>query len=109
MKTRVGISLIALCAFMVSCINQPASVPAIIPKPVHMELGKGSFTLRRSAEINYTGGEWAKNEAGFLAELLRPATGFPLSINEGTGGAVNLIIDTALVMNPEGYILTVGK
>jgi hexosaminidase len=109
MKTGIGISLIALCSFMVSCNSQSASVPAIIPKPVQMEQGKGSFTLRPSAEINYTGGEWAKNEAWFLAELLRPATGFPLAIKEGIGGAINLVIDTALVMNPEGYILTVGK
>jgi len=107
MKTGIGISLITMCAFMVSCNNQPAAVPGIIPKPVRMEQGKGSFTLRPSAEINYTGGEWAKNEALFLAELLRPATGFPLAINEGTGGDINLVIDTALVMNPEGYILKV--
>jgi hexosaminidase len=84
-------------------------MPAIIPKPVHMIQGNGSFILRPSAEISYTGGEWAKNEAFSLAELLRPATGFTLAVKEGTGGAVNLVIDTTLVMNPEGYILTVGK
>ena len=109
MKTGIGISLIALCVFMVSCKSQPASVPVIIPKPVHLEQGKGSFILRPSAEIKYTGGEWASNEASFLAELLRPATGFPLVIKEGTDGAINLVIDTAIVMNPEGYILNVSK
>ncbi len=109
MKTGISILLIALCAFIVSCESKTASVPAIIPKPVQMERGRGSFTLPLSAEIQYSGGEWARTEAGFLAEMLRPATGFELKTKEGTEGAINLVIDTALGMNPEGYLLTVEK
>ena len=74
-----------------------------------MEQEKGSFILRPSAEINYTGGKWAEDVAGFLGEMLRPATGFALETEEGTDGAINLVIDTALKMNPEGYLLTVEK
>ena len=38
----------------------------------------------------------AEGVANYLAELLRPATGFALKTEEGTGGAINLVIDTAL-------------
>ncbi len=99
----------AVSASIVSCTTKPVSMPVIIPQPVHMEQEKGSFTLRPSAEINYTGGELAENVAGFLAEMLRPATGFALETEEGTDGAINLVVDTALKMNPEGYLLTVEK
>src|SRR5665647_922526 len=109
MKIYHFLSVMAVSASIVSCTTEPTSEPVIIPQPVHMEQEKGSFTLHPSAEINYTGGEWAKNEAGFLAEMLRPATGFALDTEEGTEGAINLVIDTALDMNPEGYLLTVEK
>jgi len=109
MKIYHFLSVMAVSASIVSCTTEPTSKPVIIPQPVKMEQGKGTFTLRPSAEINYTGGEWAKNEAGFLAEMLRPATGFALETEEGTDGAINLVIDTALKMNPEGYLLTVEK
>ena len=109
MKIYHFLSVMAVSASIVSCTTEPTSEPVIIPQPVHMEQEKGSFTLHPSAEINYTGGEWAKNEAGFLAEMLRPATGFALETEEGTDGAINLVIDTALKMNPEGYLLTVEK
>ena len=99
----------ALSASVVSCTTKPASKPAIIPRPVQMELGKGTFTLHPSAEIKYTGGEGAGNVAGFLAEMLRPATGFKLPTEEGSDGALNLVIDTTLKMNPEGYLLKVEK
>jgi hexosaminidase len=109
MKIYHFLSVTAVSASIVLCTTELTSEPVIIPQPVHMEQEKGSFTLRPSAEINYTGGEWAKNEAGFLAEMLRPATGFALETEEGTDGVINLVIDTALKMNPEGYLLTVEK
>ncbi len=109
MKNYNFLSIVAMMVSIVSCTAKPVSAPAIIPQPVQIEQKKGSFTLRPTAEINYTGGEWAKNEAVFLAKMLRPATGFPLEIEEGTDGAINLVIDTTLEMNPEGYLLTVEK
>ena len=109
MKNYYFLSVVAMLASIVSCTTRPVSVPAIIPQPVQIEQEKGSFTLLPTAEINYTGGEWAKNEAGFLAGMLRPATGFPLETKEGSDGAISLVIDTTLDMNQEGYILTVGK
>lgn len=109
MKTNTILPILALSVFFFSCIDQQTTLPAIIPQPVKMESGKGNFTLRPSAEIQYSGGEWAKNEAGFLAEMLRPATGFALETEEGTDGDINLVIDTALKINPEGYLLTVDR
>jgi hexosaminidase len=109
MKANPILPFLALSVFFFSSSDQQTTLPAIIPQPVKIESGKGTFTMHPSAEIKFTGGEWAKNEAGFLAEILRPATGFALETEEGTDGAINLVIDTALDMNPEGYLLTVEK
>jgi hexosaminidase len=109
MKANPILPFLALSVFFFSCSDQQTTLPAIIPQPVKIESRKGTFTMHPSAEIKFTGGEWAKNVAGFLAEILRPATGFALETEEGTDGAINLVIDTALDMNPEGYLLTVEK
>ena len=69
----------------------------------------GSFTLRRSAEIQFTGGAQAEDVAGYLAEMLRPATGYPLETEEGNDGAINLVLDTTLDWHPEEYNLRVEK
>ena len=109
MKIYHFLSVMAVSAAIVSCTAKPASESAIIPKPVKVEQGKGTFTLRPTAEINYTGGEGAAGVADFLAEMLRQATGFALETEEGTEGAINLVIDTTLNRNPEEYHLTVEK
>ena len=109
MKINPILSILALSVFFHSCSDRQIIQPSIIPQPVKMESGKGNFTLRPSAEIQYTGGEWARNEAEILAEMLRPATGYVLETKEGNDGAINLVIDTAIDMNPEGYLLTVEK
>ncbi len=91
------------------CAEKQVSAPSVIPQPVQMTAEKGVFTLTSRAIIKYNGSESVKGVANYLAELLRPATGFNLKTEEGTGGAINLVIDTTMAWQPEEYLLTVDK
>src|SRR5512136_2591564 len=55
-----------------SCIA--AGVPGLIPKPVSMEVGSGTFEL--GATTSLTAGRGAEKEAQELAAALRMATGY---------------------------------
>lgn len=62
------------------------SVPQLIPKPVSMTVGQGSFALTATARIVVpSGSEAAQPVAQDLADYLRPATGYSLPVV--TGGA----------------------
>jgi len=62
------------------------SVPQLVPKPVSMTVGQGSFTLAATASIVVpSGSEAALPVAQDLADYLRPATGYSLPVV--TGGA----------------------
>src|SRR5512133_3035160 len=109
MKLTILRGILAAAILSSGCAENTVSAPSVIPQPVKMIPGKGAFTLNSSATIKYTGGEYAEGVANYLAGLLRPSTGFILKTEEGTGGAVNLIVDTTLAWQPEEYRLTVEK
>src|SRR5215469_17132194 len=72
-----------------------SSVPQIIPKPVSMVTGSGSFTLTSAARIVVpTGSDAAQPVAQDLAGYLRPATGYSLPVVTGTAqsGDIELIL-----------------
>jgi hexosaminidase len=90
------------------------SVPEIIPKPVSMTVGTGSFTLASTARIVVlTGSDAATPVAQDLAAYLRPATGYSLPVLTGTpmSGDIELILGDpgTLQADPdgEGYQLNV--
>ena len=71
------------------------SVPQVIPKPVSMTVGQGSFTLSATASIVVpSGSEAALPVAQDLAAYLRPATGYSLPVVTGTAqsGDIELIL-----------------
>src|SRR6266516_1431606 len=73
----------------------PASVPQLIPKPVAMTVGQGSFTLAATARIVVpSGSEAALPVAQDLAGYLRPATGYSLPVVTGgvQSGDIELIL-----------------
>ena len=86
--------------------------PSVIPKPAKMEAGSGSFTVgpktgivldSPSAEIRGVG--------EFLADRLRTATGYPLTISEAAGkvpaGTILLrTADSLSALGNEGYRLS---
>jgi hexosaminidase len=89
-----------------------SSVPQIIPKPVSMVVGQGSFTLTSTASIVVpSGSDAALPVAQDLANYLRPATGYSLPVVTGTAqsGDIELIVGDpgGLQADPdgEGYAL----
>ena len=90
------------------------SVPQLIPKPVSMTVGQGSFTLAATASIVVpSGSEAALPVAQDLAGYLRPATGYSLPVVTGSpqSGDIELIVgDPGGLQNDpdgEGYALEV--
>ena len=90
--------------------DRTPAFPAIVPKPLGVAPGRGTFELTRAARLVVHDGE-ARGVARLLAEALRPATGFRLPVTTGRGPADG---DVTLVLRPgdralgdEGYRLTV--
>ena len=82
---------------------------AIIPQPQKLDVLEGSFVLNSDATITWNGNAAAKAEAEFLAEYLRPATGFALPVVEGEG-TITFYLPSQPEANdmgffPEGYKL----
>ena len=109
MRTRYLLAVMTVGTLLVSCKTENRSLPAIIPLPVQMEAGKGSFTLAPSATISYQGGAEVAAVAEQFASLLRPATGFALNTAEESDGDVRLLIDTTGLWRPEEYRLSIAK
>jgi hexosaminidase len=91
------------------------SVPQLIPKPVSMTVGQGSFSLAATASIVVpSGSEAALPVAQDLAGYLRPATGYSLPVVTGSpqSGDIELIVGDpgGLQGDPdgEGYALGVA-
>ncbi|MBN9618585.1 MAG: beta-N-acetylhexosaminidase, partial [Actinobacteria bacterium] len=88
------------------------AAPAVIPKPVSMSTGHGTFTLTRHAHIRITSAG-ARVVASDLAADLRPATGFPLPVSGGSArvGDIQLVLGDPGTLGAdtlhEGYQLTV--
>jgi hexosaminidase len=84
------------------------SVPQIVPKPVSMTLGQGSFTLTSAARIVMpSGSDSAVPVAQALAGYLRPATGYSLPVVTGgstQSGDIELILGDpgGLQADPDG-------
>ena len=87
-------------------------MPRIIPRPAKMKMGKGVFELAPETTIHVAGSaRTTRAVAQYLAEVLRPATGYPFPIRNGATGVGPAIIlrlgggDRAL--GAEGYSLRV--
>jgi len=88
---------------------------SIIPKPVSVTANGETFSLTRNAGIYFQGSsDKSEAVAHFLAELLRPATGFSLSVNEAKGtlsnrGILLSLSDADTSLGDEGYVLETTK
>jgi hexosaminidase len=86
----------------------PAATPAIVPAPVKMEPGQGTFKLTAATRIGTDAASRATGE--YLAERLRKATGYPLELVTGKPDGAGILITTAdanAALGDEGYELTV--
>jgi hexosaminidase len=81
----------------------------LIPRPAQIEAGQGSFTLTSSTRIVTEAGSQAAAVGHFLAEYLRPATGFALPLEEGKAAleAGHICLALGAETGPEGYCLHV--
>jgi hexosaminidase len=84
--------------------NRPVS---IVPKPVQLVVGAGSFRLTPNTVI--TADRDSVSEARFLARRLSPATGFPFEVRTATSKrdlAIDMRLDASLEkLGSEGYRL----
>ena len=104
------LSLTALVATVTPAaadLSPANSVPQLIPKPVSMTVGQGTFTLAATARIVVpTGSEAALPVANDLAGYLQPATGYPLPVVTGTpqAGDIELVLGDpgTLQADPDG-------
>ena len=81
---------------------------SIIPEPVNIALNPGYFSIRENSTVYWTG-EGLEPVAQYLIARLGPATGFSLSVKQGSGRGINLrILDAAdEPLGDEGYRLSV--
>lgn len=90
-----------------------AQAASVVPKPVKLEIGERTFNINGDTRILAdTADAGAARTAGYLASVLRPATGFPLSVQalaDGeTGNAIVLcLLQNADNLGKEGYRLDV--
>lgn len=126
MKT-VSLAALAAVLFLTACQKSKPTSPeaklrfeSIIPKPVSAVMSGNTFTLDKNAKISVvrevstqTGSADGLTEvANFLAEKLRPATGFELSIapeDEADRGNIVLKLIDDKELGDEGYVLTVEE
>lgn len=84
---------------------------AIFPQPQQIEILEGAFRLDEETMIFTTPN--AESVAHYLADLLRPATGFDLLVTVGESEADNVIqlttVDAPDLLGDEGYQLDVGS
>ncbi|MGW3657174.1 family 20 glycosylhydrolase [Streptomyces sp. NPDC005151] len=87
----------------------PPAVPTVIPVPQSMTLKGGHpFVLTKDTEI-VVDGSGAATVGGYLANLLRPSTGYPLPVSDhGRGKQVIELRVAGVDLGVEGYQLEVN-
>ena len=112
-----------LCAItfsFLSCENsKPASPEAklrfesIIPNPVSASMTGNTFTLTNDTRVVVSpSANGAENVGKFLAEKLRPATGFDLTVSTGENagkGSILLSLTDDKELGKEGYDLNISE
>jgi len=108
LRAALAVGLVGILAGA-ACAAETAT-PAIVPLPVKMEVGTGTFTI--TAETPIVTDEASAVTAQQLVDYLKPATGFALHIAApapaGAKSAITLTQDAGLArLGKEGYQLTV--
>ena len=110
--------IVLFMIFLMSCgPKTPTDLTreSIIPKPLSITATGDYFCLGKKADIYVQGEtEELKQVARYLAEKLRPATGFPLEVKTtveapGKGNIFLTLSGTDASLGDEGYKLTITK
>ena len=110
-------SIFVVLMMQISCkTDSPTDLTKenIIPKPVSVTANGETFRLSRNAGIYVQGTSGQLDEiAGYLAGMLRPATGFSLEVKAAEGtppkGSILLTLSGAGAPGNEGYVLEITK
>lgn len=95
---------------MASCGNSATEIKSyneginIIPKPLSLEVGNGSFKLKDGMSVHAAGQE-EKTVAEYFISKINRATGFDIKVKEN--GCIRLELDPSAAMDNEGYTLNV--
>ncbi|MDH6357577.1 family 20 glycosylhydrolase [Parabacteroides sp. PF5-9] len=104
----------AVLYFLAACNEQTTEVSSyneginIIPTPANLTIQEGAFKLNKKTSY-YASTPEARTIADFFAAKMRLSTGFPILVNDEGSGNISLVIDPAVDVNDEGYILNVTK
>jgi hexosaminidase len=112
-KYQVRPAYFALLIAILWCLTPTAHAQgrkiSILPQPVSLQAGDGSFALRSDTRI--VADKASQSTAKMLARWLRPATGFALKVREGeeeSDNSISLRLDESLSrLGGEGYLLEV--
>ena len=95
---------------MASCGNSATEIKSyneginIIPKPLSLEVGNGSFKLKDGMSVHAAGQE-EKTVAEYFISKINRSTGFDIQVKEN--GCIRLELDASATMDDEGYTLNV--
>ena len=93
-----------------SCGNSATEIKSyneginIIPKPLSLEVGNGSFKLKDGMSVHAAGQE-EKTVAEYFISKINRSTGFDIQVREN--GCIRLELDASATMDDEGYTLNV--
>jgi hexosaminidase len=108
---RCPLSLVIMIAVILAS-EVAFATPSIIPQPVEMKTGNGTFTIHTATRVVASGE--AAGEAQKLINVLAPAMGYPLKLVHRVGtdqDAIKLTLKRDLrdKLGDEGYRLTVTQ
>ena len=119
MKNTIKTFILLIIATLFSVCNQPTpkdlAKDILIPKPSKVEASGSSFELEDEITIYVQSGDKDVKKIGvYLANLLKPATGYSFIIEDTDApeddDAINLMLDpNAKGLGEEGYTLTVDE
>lgn len=101
---RIKLALMTLS--IVSALNMQAGKYHIIPEPLSITEGKGTFKLSNQTNINAKGADVIK-VAQFFSNKMKASTGLDITVNAKKADNIQLVIDKG-VKGDEAYTLSVS-
>jgi hexosaminidase len=117
-KATIVLIIITMVIIILSCSTTSTSDLAgesIIPKPVSITSARGFFELKANADIYIQGeSEELRKVGNYLADKLRPSTGFALKVIStdkipGPGNIYLSLSGTEIIPGDESYELSITK
>lgn len=95
----------ACCSFSAWAADHTQS---IVPKPQSLTYQDGTFVLNDRCTVSFS--PQLRPQAEWLTHELQRSTGYSLTLKDRPAkGGISLVLDSALVSQPEGYTLAVTK